>query len=297
MRKLLSILFSIAILGLALAGPAFAEKEYPAPSQDFYVNDLANVLSEENEKYIIDTNVELRAKTGGQIVVMTVNNLGGEDIESYSINVARKYGIGDKEKNNGTLILLAIEDRTARIELGYGTEGFISDSKSGRIQREYMVPSFKNDDWDTGLRQGFDAILGCYLEEYGIEIDGNTAKYLSEEESDAEDTFLTASFIALFVGTPFISMITQGNSKTTKFIRNAIRILCIAGAAGTFFSGLLEPTKVMIYMMLFVVFLATFGISTSGGSGRSRGWSSGGSSGGHSGGGGSFGGGGSTSRF
>ena len=93
------------------------------PTDEFYVNDSANLLSEDLEKYIVETNVTLNQKTGAQIVVVTVNSLEGQSLEEYATELFREYGIGDATKNNGVLLLLALEEREFRIEVGYGLEG------------------------------------------------------------------------------------------------------------------------------------------------------------------------------
>lgn len=299
MRRLLAKFFCIFTLSLAFAGSVFA-KDYPAQSKDFYVNDLANVISEENEKYIIDTNVELRAKTGGQIVVMTVKNLDGKSIETFATGTFRQYGIGDKEKNNGTLILLSVEDRKIRIETGSGAEGFINDGKAGRILDEHVIPWFKTDNWNNGLRDGFDAVLGCYLQEYNIEIDGNTAKYLSDEDgeeiSDFQAYMMVGAFFSTFITTPIISALCSNNKHKTR--RWIIRGIIAALAAAIYISTFDSVVKGTILMMLLFNFLATFGIQMSGGYSSGGGYSrSSGSSGGHSGGGGSSRGGGASRSF
>ena len=97
------------------------------PTNEFYVNDYANILSEETENYILNNSVKLASATKAQIVVVTVKNLEGQDIETYATNLFRKFGIGDEKKNNGLLILLALEERDIRIEVGYGLEGIVTD--------------------------------------------------------------------------------------------------------------------------------------------------------------------------
>ena len=79
----------------------------------------------------------LEKQTGAQIVVVTVQNLEGQSLEEYATELFRNYGIGDKEKNNGVLLLCAYEERQFRIEVGYGLEGTLTDGKTGRIQDEY----------------------------------------------------------------------------------------------------------------------------------------------------------------
>ena len=139
-------------------------------TNDFYVNDYAKILSSETEEYIINTNIELQKKTGAQIVVVTVSSLGGQSIEEYATELFRKFGIGDKNKNNGVLLLCSTGDRLFRIEVGYGLEGRLTDGKTGRIQDKYIIPYLKNDNYNEGIKNGFSAVLQEVCKEYNISI-------------------------------------------------------------------------------------------------------------------------------
>ena len=104
------------------------------PSYEFFVNDQANILSSSTEEYIISKSAELERADGTQIVVVTVKNLEGISIEQYANELFETYGIGDKDRNNGLLLLLALEEREFRVEVGYGLEGILPDGKTGRFQ-------------------------------------------------------------------------------------------------------------------------------------------------------------------
>ena len=127
-----------------------AQEKIPAPSNQFFVNDYAGILTTETKDYIFNTSRQYQANGGPQVVVTTINSLGGQSIEEYSIEMAREWGIGAKKENNGVLILLSVEDRSIRIEVGYGLEGVITDSMSGRFIRE-VSEELGADDFDTGL--------------------------------------------------------------------------------------------------------------------------------------------------
>ena len=137
---------------------------------EFYVNDYAKILSSETKEYIINTNIELQKKIGAQIVVVTVSSLGGQSIEEYATELFRKFGIGDKNKNNGVLLLCSTGDRLFRIEVGYGLEGRLTDGKTGRIQDKYIIPYLKNDNYNEGIKNGFSAVLQEVCKEYNISI-------------------------------------------------------------------------------------------------------------------------------
>ena len=293
-------IFAISLLALGASflhfSDIFATKTYPAQSYEFYVNDLANVINTETENYIIETNESLAKQTGGQIVVMTVNNMGGEAIEDFAHGVFEQYGIGSADKNNGTLILLSIEDRQSRIELGRGTEGFITDAESGRIQDHYMIPDFKENNWNDGLRKGFDAVLARYEKEYEIDISESAiVEDLSENDITEREAYLLFGVFALCFAAAKIF-------KSNKTIKTVLSVL---GTALIVISSLwtnVIGANLAIYFLaagmgLLMGSLFDFRFSGGGyyhGGSRSSGHSS---SGGHSGGGGHSSGGGSSRSF
>ena len=168
-KKIKDVLIFIITIIILIGNSSYA---IVSKSKDFFVNDSANLLSNETEEYIINMNKSLESKIGAQIVVVTTKNLEGMALEEYATELFREYGIGNKEKNNGVLILCAYEERKLRIEVGYGLEGALPDGKTGRIQDEYIIPYLKENDFDTGIKNGFNAILQEVMTEYGITIDG-----------------------------------------------------------------------------------------------------------------------------
>ena len=144
-----------------------------SPTSDFYVNDNAGVLTRETKQYIMDTNVELQKKTGAQIVVVTVKSLNGMSIEDYAYQLFNSWGIGDKNKDNGLLLLCSYGDREFRVEVGYGLEGKLPDGKTGRMQDEYIIPYLRQNNFDEGIRNGYSAFLKEVAEEYGVTITGS----------------------------------------------------------------------------------------------------------------------------
>lgn len=177
--QLLTVLTVLAALLFALPFPVQAATSVPSPTSQFYVNDFANVINDSTEQLIMKDSVALQAKTGAQIVVVTIDTLDGAVLEEFSLDLLRTWGIGDKTKNNGVLLLLAVKDRKSRIEVGYGLEGALPDGKTGRIQDDYMLPYYARDQFDAGIRNGYLAILGEVATEYGLDassIDAATAQ-------------------------------------------------------------------------------------------------------------------------
>ena len=158
----------IILLILLLLIPTFVSARVK-PTNDFYVNDYANVLSINTEKHIMNLNKVINEKTKAQIVVVTVNSLDGEDVDSYANNLFRDFKIGDAEENNGLLILFSKNDRKIRVEVGYGLEGTLNDAKVGRMIDDYMLSYLKEDEFDEGLLNGFNAFYNYLLDYYDID--------------------------------------------------------------------------------------------------------------------------------
>ena len=141
-------LFGLIMLIFTILAFYYTTYAVVSPKTNFYVNDYADVLSEETENYILNSNIELQNKTKAQIVVVTVNSLEGKTIEEYATELFREFEIGDKKKNNGVLLLCSTGDRKFKIEVGYGLEGALTDGKTGRIQDQYIIPYLKNNNYD-----------------------------------------------------------------------------------------------------------------------------------------------------
>lgn len=218
-------------------------------TNDFYVNDYARKLSSDTKEYIMNMNIELQKKTGAQIVVVTVQSLGGQSIEEYATELFRKFGIGDKEKNNGVLLLCSTGDRLFRIEVGYGLEGRLTDGKTGRIQDEYIIPYLKENDYDGGIRNGFTAILNEVASEYGVTISG-TDKLKKPTYSDGEFlTYFTILIVWSIIGM-IINYIIRKKGFKTILITNTIDILIFG-----IISCIMIKEKMWLYLMIHLMMI------------------------------------------
>ncbi len=94
---------------------------------------------------------DLEAKTTAQVVVLTINSLDGEPMEDFSHQTAVQWGIGQKGKDNGVLLTVAVKDHKYRIEVGYGLEAILPDSLVGSLGRQYLVPNFRKGDYAAGI--------------------------------------------------------------------------------------------------------------------------------------------------
>ena len=141
----------------------------------------------------------MQQKTGAQIVVVTIKSLEGESIEEYATNLFRNFGIGDSQKNNGVLLLCSTGDRQFRIEVGYGLEGTLTDGKTGRIQDTYIIPYLKNNNYNDGIKNGFNAILNEVTNEYQITISGREDATTALNSTSTTNTGITGVIIAFFI--------------------------------------------------------------------------------------------------
>lgn len=162
---------TLALL-LLLAFPLLTAFQVPSNPGDDFAFDATGTLSPATRQTIRQVNTQI-AGTGAQVVVCMISSLGNDSIEDAALDVFRSWGIGDRTKNNGVLLLIAKEDRKLRIEVGYGLEGAIPDSVADRIIRNVIAPEFREEDYDGGVLSGFNAIVTLVAQEYGLEIDAD----------------------------------------------------------------------------------------------------------------------------
>jgi uncharacterized protein len=108
----------------------------------------------------------LETSDSTQVVLLVVKTTGGKDIAQYALDVFRRNAIGQKGKNNGVLLVVAVDDRRVRIEVGTGLEGKLPDALASRIIRDEMVPHFKTGNYGTGALAGMKAVAGVVKGEY-----------------------------------------------------------------------------------------------------------------------------------
>lgn len=148
---------------------------------DNWLTDIGDFVPDENEPKINNWISDYEKKTAVEIGIITLKNLNDEDIFDYSQGQFRRLGIGKKYANNGILLVFSMEDRKWRIHTGYGVEGALPDAICGRIGRDYIVPHFKEGDYEGGIVAALEQIR---------EIIGDEAyelKKQAEEEKKRQD--------------------------------------------------------------------------------------------------------------
>ena len=142
----------------AFAAPAYAQT---FPQLTGRVVDDAHLLSAEQVQDLTSKSAALEASKGAQLVVATVPSLQGYPIEDYGYRLGRAWGIGQKGKDNGVILLVAPNEHKVRIEVGYGATPYLTDAMSGLIIREDIIPHFKQSppDYGGGIEAGADSII------------------------------------------------------------------------------------------------------------------------------------------
>ena len=164
-KFILSVMISAGFMTVVLA------QNIPARPQG-YVSDFARILSVSDENRMTALCTELERKTGAQIAVVTMPSVQPDTVEQYAVKLFKKWGIGQKGKDNGVLLLVAVNDRKARIEVGYGLEGSLTDALSKSIIERFMVPAFRQGNFPQGIQAGATAVASVIAKEYGVTVTG-----------------------------------------------------------------------------------------------------------------------------
>lgn len=280
------------------------------PKLEGRVIDQTNLLSPAVKKDIDSILKEQEKKTSNQIVVVILNSLNGYTIEDYSYQLGRFWSIGQKDKNNGVLLVISMEEKKVRIEVGYGLEGALTDKICHEIINYTIKPNFKANQYELGILKAVNEIIAAIKGEYEV-------KPKSTDFNGAINALVPLGFFALI----FLSMIINSFSKRVKsqFLYKVTKST-MSSSFFAFFSFLMSEAfttyNLLVALIIFIcVFIFNYKISrnvdfdklnvsdytnssrSSSGFGGFGSFGSGSSSGGFSGGGGSFGGGGASSGW
>ena len=165
----LKITLRLLILMLALFGGIGAASALEVPAYRGYVNDYAGMLSPEAVGQLQQALAGFDKSDSTQVAILTIPSLEDEALEGFSIKVVEKWGVGQKGKDNGILLLVAKQERKVRIEVGRGLEGVLTDLVSGRIIAQVITPAFKAGQIDEGFLSGTAAIIQATRGEFKAE--------------------------------------------------------------------------------------------------------------------------------
>jgi uncharacterized protein len=162
-------------------GSIFAEVTYP--DYTAMVNDFTGTLDSGWKSSIEELCIKVRNETGAEIAVAVVSDLQGITIEEYAVKLFEKWGVGKADKDNGVLLLVSMQDRKVRIEVGYGLEGVITDLKAGNIINDIIVPRFKQNDYNVGIYDGVYALAGEIYADQGLALESTIAVETTAQSS------------------------------------------------------------------------------------------------------------------
>ncbi len=269
----------LALLVLSWLTPALAEVAVPVLKAR--VTDLTNTLTPAQAAGIEQQLLALEQRKGSQLAVLIVPTTQPEAIEQYSLRVAEAWKLGRKGVDDGALLIIAKDDRTLRIEVGYGLEGVIPDAIAKRVIAETIVPYFKQNDFAGGIQAGVAQLIKL--------VDGEPLPppktQSRNEESDPTGMLFIAVIAAAVIGQVLSAVFGR-------FVGSGLAAAAVGGLG-----WLVLGSVLMAGLAALVVFVAVFsGINLAGLIGGFGGGRSGGS-GGFGGGGGGFGGGGASGRW
>jgi len=193
-----------------------------------FVNDYANIINDADEQQLNQVLENLYNSGEAEYSIVTVDNLEGKDIESYSLNLAQG-NLGDTEKNNGLLLLVALEERKYWFQVGRGLEYILNDAKVGRIGRYYLVPNFQEGNYGNGILEASLSVNSIILGENASKyyVTGNEG-YNEERIGDA----IYAFFLLLFIASNILVVFVRKRKFKNRYFNAAATAVILFGGRG-----------------------------------------------------------------
>ncbi|MDC7222515.1 MAG: TPM domain-containing protein [Spirochaetales bacterium] len=167
------------------------------PNLEGPVVDKAGILTSREEQELEQILIAFQNQTSAQMAVLTVKSLQGESLEGYSMEVADEWKLGQADRDNGILLLVALDERKVRLEVGYGAEGSLTDMKSGFIIREEILPYFKSGNYYGGIKQGVLTATGIVAGSTDISAE-ELARYQLSQNSSSSRSSSRGSSLSFF---------------------------------------------------------------------------------------------------
>ncbi len=211
----MKIFLAALFLLFALVGQTAGAQDFPALTGR--VVDNANLLNEAQEAELTAKLATLETNTQRQLVIATITDLQGYDIADYGYQLGRKWGLGDEDRNDGALLIIAVNDRKIRVEVGYGLEATLTDAVSSQIIRNDITPAFKARNFAGGINAGADKMIS-YLAlppEEAAKVAASAAAAHNTRKSNGGDfgAILFWLFIFFFFILPILSSMRKGGRK------------------------------------------------------------------------------------
>ena len=210
----------LLIFLLAVSLPAFAESASQLKPSG-YVNDFAHVINAATAAQLEDMCRQVDDKAHAQISLVTINTLDGSDVESYAVDLFKQWGIGAKSTNRGVLILYAIRDHKARIEVGYGLEPILPDGKVGGFQRE-AIPILRGGNYSEALSLVTTRVADVIASDAGVQLSTPQPEPAYEPVPQRHDNGISFGGIILIIVIVLIVLVTPLRSLLFWILLNSI---------------------------------------------------------------------------
>lgn len=221
---------------------------YKSPgSPTGFVNDYAELLKPEEHSLLEEKLSAFQAKTGNEIVVVTVKSLGGDTIENFAEKLFKEWGIGKAKEDNGVLLLIAKEDRAIRIEVGYGLEGQLTDILSSHLIREILIPAFQKEEFFAGINIATNKMMQT--------LSGEEVSSVNSSNSTADFSSISSIGDLLFFGFfIFISFFSSILGRSKSWWAGGVVSLVIAVILGFIFTITFALISAVILVPLGLLF-------------------------------------------
>ena len=211
------VVLLLLLLPLVAAAKVYKVKDVPMVHLDDrtrYVSNPDGILSPAAVATIDSLLFALEENTGIQAIVAVLGGIEGGDCFDFAYRLGKENGVGQKERDNGLVILLSTDERCVQFATGYGLEGVMPDAICKRIQQRYMVEHFSNGDWNTGMVEGVRAVCG--------HLDGSMEN-IAADESDEELVVLVIFLTLIFGGLALIFIVVWYNSRCPKCGKHGLK--------------------------------------------------------------------------
>lgn len=204
------IIWLVALLPLVLTAQELPKR----PSPPKLVNDLAGILNGNQEQELEEKLIALDKANNTQVVVLTVKTTGRYEPNEFATEVGDQWQVGDADKDNGVVILVAVDDRQTYIATGRGSEGWLPDLLAKRIVDNYMLPAFRNGNYYKGISDATEIVAGLATGEYGAEAVKDKS---SGSKKKAPKLIMVALFIAFILFVSFFGGGGRGRGGRTYY--------------------------------------------------------------------------------
>jgi len=234
MLKFVLITFGLIACILGSHSTVVYALDFPEPVG--YISDFANILSPETRQTLEQQLAQLEKDSTIEIAVVTVESLEGMTVEDYAVRLFEDWQIGKKAKDNGVLFLIAPNEQKTKIEVGYGLEPVLPDAKAGRILDEFVIPAFKEGNYDQGVSDGVAAIIKAVQGE---------AVDLSEERTTANENG-NGVWILFVIGAIFLSYLSSFLARSKRWWPGGIIGAILGLVLGIYLASLAFKTLAVV---------------------------------------------------